>query len=139
MHIYRNLYRLFTGAALFSSTFSAPTPQHEVNIIAGLRPSNLAIATVIDATFGPPQATGHLTGSLDLLGDDGTHPDDTVPPGQGAIVTDGTLVDGQTADADYGLFLDFSDSPNPQPIRGSEGGTDAGPRAYISRPEIVIA
>ena len=118
--------KVLVGAALISSVICAPA--HEFNIIAGLRPSNLAIATYPDATVGPPQATGSMYGSLDLLGDDGIHPDDTVPPDQGAIVDDGTLVAGQKAEADWGLFLDFEDSPNPQPIRGSGGGTDPGPR-----------
>ncbi|KAL0263220.1 hypothetical protein SLS55_002198 [Diplodia seriata] len=37
------------------------------------------------------------------------------------------LAPGQTDDADLGTYLDFSDIENPQPIRGSKGGTDPGP------------
>ncbi|KAL2827950.1 RmlC-like cupin domain-containing protein [Aspergillus cavernicola] len=39
-----------------------------------------------------------------------------------------TLVPGQKEDADLGLYLDFSNTENPQPIRGSKGGTDPGPQ-----------
>ncbi|KAH9826568.1 oxalate decarboxylase, partial [Teratosphaeria destructans] len=38
------------------------------------------------------------------------------------------LVPGQEADADLGLYLDLSSTPNPQAIRGGNGGTDPGPR-----------
>ncbi|KAL4787009.1 RmlC-like cupin domain-containing protein [Aspergillus varians] len=39
-----------------------------------------------------------------------------------------TLVPGQTEDADLGVYLDFSNTENPQPIRGSLGGSDPGAR-----------
>ncbi|KAF2838897.1 Bicupin, oxalate decarboxylase/oxidase [Patellaria atrata CBS 101060] len=35
---------------------------------------------------------------------------------------------GQTADANIGQYLNFEDIENPQPIRGSRGGTDPGPQ-----------
>lgn len=38
-----------------------------------------------------------------------------------------SLAPGQTADANLGLYLDFSNVDNPQPIRGSKGGNDPGP------------
>ncbi|GCB27764.1 oxalate decarboxylase OxdC [Aspergillus awamori] len=37
-------------------------------------------------------------------------------------------VPGQTDSADLGVYLDFDDVENPQPVRGSTGGTDPGPR-----------
>lgn len=37
---------------------------------------------------------------------------------------------GQTANADLGLYLDFEEVENPQPIRGNTGGTDPGPSTY---------
>ncbi|EKG10822.1 Cupin 1 [Macrophomina phaseolina MS6] len=37
------------------------------------------------------------------------------------------LAPGQSDDADLGTFLDFSNIENPQPIRGTKGGTDPGP------------
>lgn len=42
-------------------------------------------------------------------------------------VGDYTLVPGQEADEDLGFYLDFSDNPNPQAIRGGNGATDSGP------------
>jgi hypothetical protein len=46
------------------------------------------------------------------------------------------LAPSQTDDADIGAILDFSTIDNPQPIRGSLGGTDPGPRPYLSFLEI---
>jgi hypothetical protein len=39
-----------------------------------------------------------------------------------------TLAPGQKENEDIGLYLDFTDIENPQPIRGSKGGSDPGPR-----------
>lgn len=38
------------------------------------------------------------------------------------------LAPGQTDTGTIGAYLDFSNVENPQPIRGSKGGTDPGPR-----------
>jgi len=38
-----------------------------------------------------------------------------------------SLVPGQTDAATVGAYLDFNNAENPQPIRGSKGGTDPGP------------
>lgn len=42
------------------------------------------------------------------------------------------LAPSQTQDADIGASLDFSTIENPQPLRGSLGGTDPGPRLCLS-------
>lgn len=39
-----------------------------------------------------------------------------------------TLLPGQKNDPDLGTYLDFKNVENPQPIRGSTGGDDPGPR-----------
>lgn len=39
-----------------------------------------------------------------------------------------SLAPGQTEAADIGNYLDFNDNSSPQPIRGTAGGTDPGPR-----------
>lgn len=39
-----------------------------------------------------------------------------------------SLVVNQEASAEQGLILDFTNAENPQPIRGSTGATDPGPR-----------
>lgn len=43
-------------------------------------------------------------------------------------MSDPELVNGQEADADLGLYLDFNSVDVPQPIRGDLGATDPGPR-----------
>src|ERR1700750_2384424 len=47
------------------------------------------------------------------------------------------LSPGQTDTANLGTYLDFENNPNPQPIRGTKGGTDPGPRKFYSSPCLV--
>ena len=56
----------------------------------------------------------------------GILPSDAAGPTE-SQVGDYTLVPGQEEDEDLGLFLDFSDNPNPQAIRGGNGATNPGP------------
>lgn len=72
---------------------------------------------------GPAGASGSLEGTEALLGPDGN----PINTADSALVADYELVPGQTEDTDYGLYLDFTSTPNPQPIRGKNGGTDPGP------------
>ena len=74
--------------------------------------------------IGPPGSSGSVYGSEAFLGPNGN----PVNPADSAIVAHYDLVPGQTADADLGLYLDLEEAKNPQPIRGSTGGTDPGPR-----------
>lgn len=67
-----------------------------------------------------------LRGSEDLLGYSASNTvvhQDTDP-------TTTELAPGQTEDANLGVYLDFSNVADPQPIRGSKGGTDPGPREF---------
>ncbi|KAI9735854.1 MAG: hypothetical protein M1834_001319 [Cirrosporium novae-zelandiae] len=75
---------------------------------------------------GPPSATGSLYGSEALLGDDGAG----IDTADSAIVSNYDEAPGQKDDADLGLYLDFTKLSNPQPLRGSKGATDPGPRNY---------
>ena len=75
---------------------------------------------------GPPGASGSLSGPQGLLGPDG-NPVDVSEIG---TVRDYRLVPGQSEDADLGLYLDLSATDDPQPLRGSLGGTDPGPSIY---------
>lgn len=43
-----------------------------------------------------------------------------------------SLLPGQKENADVGAYLDFENVANPQPIRGSVGGDDPGPRKFAS-------
>ena len=77
----------------------------------------------------PPYSSGSLRGTEDLLGADGnpTNPADT------AVVDNPQYVPGQTESASQGLYLDFNLVEQPQPIRGSRGGTDPGHRRLQSQ------
>ena len=77
--------------------------------------------------IGPPGSSGDPYGSEEFLGPNGN----PVNPADSAIVTNYHLVPGQTEDANLGLFLDLEEAENPQPIRGSNGGTDPGPRMGV--------
>ncbi|KAI1437323.1 Bicupin, oxalate decarboxylase/oxidase [Xylaria sp. CBS 124048] len=86
----------------------------------------------VDAPFPSfTAAAGDLRGSTNLQGGIAARP--PVSGGDSAIVANPELVNGQDADADLGLYLNFNGAktPNgPQPIRGGLGGTDPGPRTY---------
>ena len=75
---------------------------------------------------GPPGASGSLYGTETLLGAGGN----PVSSVDSAVVPTSSydLVAGQTSDTDYGFYLDFDSTANPQPIRGSQGASDPGPR-----------
>lgn len=85
----------------------------------------LAAPVSQQATARTFSTSGSLYGPLSLLGGNPTLPTPT---------SDTTLPDseieyapGQASDS-VGGVLDFSAVPTPQPIRGSKGGTDPGPR-----------
>ncbi|KAI1191904.1 Bicupin, oxalate decarboxylase/oxidase [Nemania serpens] len=76
-------------------------------------------------------AAGDLRGSTNLQGGIASRP--PVSGGDSAVVPDPEFVNGQEADAELGLYLDFNSAtfPNgPQPIRGDLGATDPGPRTF---------
>lgn len=85
-------------------------------------------STVCAAPVADPQLQSRadppgLRGSQSLLGNTGT----PVDKSDSALVEDYDLVPGQKSDADLGFYFDFTKAQNPQPIRGSKGGTDPGP------------
>ncbi len=76
-------------------------------------------------------SSGSLYGDSSLLGGNAPrpNPDNNIPAtGDDARVPDPQLVNGQTADGKLGLYLDFNRAQPPQPIRGTKGATDPGPR-----------
>jgi hypothetical protein len=88
----------------------------------------VAIATLEKSAFAAPTGTksadAPVPRDVSLLG---------FNPANGVINQDTdavsfVLVPGQTDTATIGPSLDFTTSENPQPIRGSKGGTDPGPR-----------
>ncbi|KAI0392853.1 Bicupin, oxalate decarboxylase/oxidase [Xylariaceae sp. FL0594] len=92
------------------------------------------------AGVSPPIPTftstsGSLRGPTSLQGGIAPLPVVSGPGSDSAAVPDPEFVNGQDADADLGLYLDFS-SPTltaphgPQPLRGGVGATDPGPRTF---------
>ncbi|KAL2865002.1 putative oxalate decarboxylase [Aspergillus lucknowensis] len=90
----------------------------------------LALLTLLPSVHGAPALPKRDGGNPPLRGPEdllGYSPDNKLT-GQTTEEIPYTLVPGQKEDADLGLYLDFSNNDNPQPIRGSLGGTDPGPR-----------
>ena len=65
-----------------------------------------------------------LRGSEDLLGYSSSNTFTAEDPAEVPYQP----VPGQDQDANYGFYLDFESEDRPQPIRGSKGATDPGPR-----------
>lgn len=97
---------------------------HIPTITAAPTGAALPLSIPTGQAAGPPGSSGQVYGSEAFLGPDGN----AVNPADSAVVTNYDLVPGQTADANLGLYLDLEEAENPQPIRGSQGGTDPGPR-----------
>lgn len=82
----------------------------------------------IQTPYGPTDATGSLLGPLSLAGFYPGEPVNTELPAT-IPASDYELAAGQTEDEDLGLYLDFTNVENPQPIRGGTNApTDPGPR-----------
>ena len=116
MHAVIKLFSTCLIAALVPAISAAPTG------------AALPLSIPTGQAIGPPGSSGQVYGSEEFLGPNGN----PVDPADSAIVTDYKLVPGQTADANLGLYLDLEGTANPQPIRGSTGGTDPGPRTACS-------
>jgi hypothetical protein len=82
---------------------------------------------LVQNPVGPPGAQALLRGPVSLAGygpaDPAGTPPGVIPP------SDFQLAPGQTEDLDLGLYLDFNNVENFQPIRGNgDSPTDLGPR-----------
>lgn len=71
-----------------------------------------------------------LRGSESLLGYSSSNPKST----QNTDNIPYTPVPGQTATSTDGFYLDFDNEESPQPIRGTKGATDPGPRKNLPSP-----
>ncbi|KAF4313872.1 putative oxalate protein [Botryosphaeria dothidea] len=78
--------------------------------------------SAIGAVHGAP-AVDPLRGSPDLQG----YNPSNILTDEDTTNVQYELAQGQSDDADLGTYLDFSNIENPQPIRGTKGGTDPGP------------
>jgi hypothetical protein len=84
----------------------------------------LALASFTHLTLSAPTGTASAAAPSSLLGYNAANKvinEDTDDISY-------TLVPGQTDTAVIGAFIDFNNQAHPQPIRGSKGGTDPGPR-----------
>lgn len=85
----------------------------------------LALVLFFSAAQAAPASNPGLRGSGDLVGYSPSH---DVPVKNTSVQYE--LVKGQKEDMDKGVYLDFENVENPQPIRGSHGGTDPGPSMF---------
>ena len=103
--------------ALAPGLLAAPAPA----------PAPAAAGTDLEARYVPQEPPGiprGIRGDTDFIGPDGHPLNSPVRPIQYS------LVNGQSADKDLGIYLDFTSTPNPQPLRGNAGYLDPGPRMY---------
>lgn len=124
MHSVTSLFSSFVTAGLLPAVLAAPAPRPQMSY----GEQSVAVAGVSAPVPTVTAATGSLYGDESLLG--GVAKPSLISGGDSAIVSDAPLVNGQEADADLGLYLDFNGVPNAQPIRGSTGQTDPGPREF---------
>ena len=113
---------LVATASFALSVQTAPTPQ------IGGEPSGPEInnANIPGEPTGPVGSSGNRYGSESLLGPGSAQAGSSSPTENVPY----TPVANQAANPTLGMYLDFSKSENPQPIRGSNGATDPGPRTY---------
>ncbi|CAG8957778.1 hypothetical protein HYFRA_00000116 [Hymenoscyphus fraxineus] len=112
-----------TVLGLIRAVLSLPAPQmgdfgENTGPVAGVDPPTPTVTVESGSLYGPSSLLGELASPSPVSG------------GDSAIVQDFQLVNGQEADADLGLYLDFDSIEKPQPIRGTFGQTDPGPRTF---------
>lgn len=122
-----SLQGLLASGLLSSVALAVPAParvRKHPTVVERQEPANPALAT----PYGPAGASGSLRGSENLAG---YQPNDPVDKSLPATVpsSEYELAPGQSEDPDLGLYLDFTNVENPQPIRGGTNApTDPGPR-----------
>jgi len=118
------LFSALVAAGLIQAILAVPAPQ------ASYAENNEEQAGVFTPIPTATAISGSLYGPQSLLGEIAP-PTPTTDDGENsAIVSNYPLVNGQGADSDLGLFLDFNSVENPQPLRGSGGGTQPGPSMF---------
>jgi hypothetical protein len=123
MSLFTKFLGLYLAANFIPSIAAVPALQKRASAGTG---NSLNPDIPPDQPPGLPGAQRSLYGSESLTGPDGN----PVNPADVATIptTHYTLDPGQDDDANLGLYLDLSESPNPQPIRGSNGKAKPGPR-----------
>lgn len=126
--IYRFLYSFQKSFTHLTFTMLYSTVRTEVLffLLALLYPTH-AVPAPQAPSSASPTPSGSLRGSNSLAGYSSSN--QLTEENTDAIKYQ--LVPGQTDDAVLGEYLDFEENPLPQPIRGSKGGTDPGPRKLL--------
>ncbi|TVY89378.1 Oxalate decarboxylase, partial [Lachnellula willkommii] len=116
------MFKSLLVAGLLPTVFAAPAPQmnyaENTGPVGGVDPPIPTVTAASGSLYGPEDLLGEIAKPSPVFG------------GDSAIVTNYPLVNGQEADDDLGLYLDFNSVEKPQPIRGEAGQTDPGPRTY---------
>lgn len=130
MKSYINLASAVAVSCFISAVWSSPLSRRQA-VVGDPTGPEINNANIPGQPVGPVGASGSIYGSEDLLGPDGNP---VITTGAASGTTDVgpySLVPNQAAEPTLGLYLDFSNSPNPQPIRGDNGATDPGPSNYF--------
>ena len=114
-----HLFSLLVTAGLLPAVLAVPAPQMSYGENSG------PVAGVSPPIPTATGSSGSLYGDESLLGE--VAQPAPVSGGDSAIVSNYPLVNGQEADLDLGLYLDFNSVEDPQPIRGTGGSTQPGP------------
>jgi hypothetical protein len=93
-----------------------------------------SLVSLSDAVPTRRSSNPGLRGSVDLAGYSST---EKIATGSKPDIKY-TLLPGQKEDSKIGSYLDFENVENPQPIRGSNGGDDPGPRAFLRNIDLKI-
>lgn len=125
------MFSAFVAAGLVPTILAVPTPMPQMSFTPNLGNDG----PIGGVKVGPAPTTtatgfsGALYGDESLLGE--VAAPSPVSGGNSAQVTNYELVNGQEADSTLGLYLNFNSVENPQPLRGSGGQTDPGPREHL--------
>lgn len=117
------MFNSLLAIGLFPIILALPAPQigdygENTGPVAGIKPPTPTVTSASGSLYGPSSLLGEAAAPSPISG------------GDSAIVSDFKLVNGQEADANLGLYLDFDSIEKPQPIRGEFGQTDPGPSEF---------
>ena len=105
---------------VFSILFALPLCH---NLVAAIPLPDGSTKTMFNMPQNVPGAPS-LKGGPDLLG---YSPNNKISNAN-THISNPQLAPGQSSDANIGAYLDFDGINAPQPIRGTKGGTEPGPR-----------
>lgn len=96
---------------------------HVLSSVLSVLPALIPLAAAAPAPAPPRSSNPPLKGSKGLIG---YSPTNSIATGTHSVKY--SLLPAQTEDPKIGSYLDFEKVADPQPIRGSTGSDDPGPR-----------